>query len=92
MTASTSSVVHWHDTPLFEQVRDARVARLKATDDEDVEAEFICRHINEHTPLDSFYFMRSPLSGKGHFMCRACCASNVELELLTMHEPPTLRG
>jgi len=82
-----SNVTHWHDTPLFEQIRDARVDRLKATDDD--EAEAVCLHITGQTPLDSYYFMRGPISGKGRFMCRTCCTDDVTLELLLMPEAPS---
>lgn len=71
---------HWHDMPGFNLVRDARVALLKATDDD--EATHVCRHEG----LD--YFMRSQRTGEGTFMCRACCQENVELELLILDEPP----
>lgn len=71
---------HWHDTPLFTQIRDTRVASLKSTDDD--EGSHVCRHGG----LD--YFMRGPRTGEGHFMCRACCEENVELELLSLSAPP----
>lgn len=81
-----SNVTRWHDTPLFDQIRDARVDRLNSTDSD--EAESVCRHITGQTPLDSYYFMRGPISGKGRFMCRACCTDDVTLELLLMADPP----
>lgn len=71
---------HWHDTPLFEQIRDQRVAASAATDDD--EAEMICRHGG----LD--YFMQAPNSGAGWFLCKRCCVRNVEIELLALKEPP----
>lgn len=71
---------HWHDTPLFEQIRDQRVAALRSTDED--EASHVC----EHQGVD--YFMRSQRTGQGHFMCHTCCVENVELELLCMVEPP----
>ncbi len=84
------AVVHWHDTPLFEHIRDARVAKLKATDAD--EAEDICQHFAGLEDVADYYFMRTPSTGRGCFICRACCQNNVELELLVMHEPPVMDG
>lgn len=75
---------HWHDTPLFEQIRDARVAFLKSTDED--EATHICKHHG----MD--YFMREPRSGRTWFLCERCCRKNVELELLVLSDPPSLSG
>jgi len=84
--AVSTPVVHWHDTPLFERIRDARVAALKGTDDD--EAEEICQHLAKSDRQD-FYFMRAPISGRAWFLCRACCEADVELELLVLDDPPS---
>lgn len=71
---------HWHDTPEFERVREARVDALKSKDDD--AASYVCRHVGLE------YFMRSPRSGATWFLCRKCCTENVELALLCLDDPP----
>ena len=77
-------MTHWHDTAAFDRVRDERVAALKATDAD--EASHICEHGGTEC------FMRESRSGRAWFLCRACCAENVTLELLQLDSPPNIDG
>lgn len=78
-------MTHWHDTPLFEQVRDGLVEQHLAKAPE--AASHVCRHLAEDSSAP-FYFMRTPNGREAWFLCRACCRHNVELQLLTLDQPP----
>jgi hypothetical protein len=92
---SPTHETHWHDTPQFERIRDRRVDALLATDDD--EATHCCRHFLMATPDGKplveegapMYFMRAPNSERSWFLCRDCCRRDVELELLTLEQPPS---
>lgn len=78
-------MTHWHDTPEFDRHVEERVESLRAKDED--EATHVCRHFPAFGPDTPTFFMRER-SGNTWFLCRACCAHNVSMELLCMDEPP----
>lgn len=81
-------MTHWHDTPLFLEVRDKLVGRHLTRGGE--KASHVCPHFLRIRDGEPAFFMKTPSGKETWFLCRECCTANIELELLTLDQPPAI--
>jgi hypothetical protein len=87
---------HWHDTDEFIRLRDARVAKMLSTSDED-RAGYACPHMPDAKMKRGVYLVRNFVRNRARindesddaFTCKTCAEHIVELQLLRLREKPS---